>query len=134
MTVQKSIVMMTNTGNEYDVVGEPYRADGYWGFSDGLHTVSASYQNLKGNLRIQGTLSTNPEDDDWFDIDINPQSSQITWIEYDGESGVDGFTFIGNFVFLRAILDRSCRVDLEPDVNGKAFLEQGQIDRILLVM
>ncbi len=125
---------MTNTGRQFDVVGEAYRADGYWGYSDGLHTISASYQNFKGNLRIQGTLSTNPEDNDWFDIDINPTDNRIPFIEFDGESGVNGFSFVGNFVFLRAILDRSCRHDLEPDVNGKAFIEQGQIDRILLVM
>lgn len=134
MTIQKSIVMMTNTGNNYDVVSEPYRADGFWGYSDGLHTVSASVQNLKGNLRLQATLSTSPQEKDWFDIDINPKDHRIPWIEFDGQSSVEGFSFIGNFVFIRAILDRSNRIDLEPDINGKAFLEQGQIDRILLVM
>jgi hypothetical protein len=134
MTVQKTIVMMTNTGNEYDVVGDAYRADGYWGFSDGMHTVSVTYQNFFGAFRLQATLSTKPQDGDWFDIDINPRDHRKPWVEFTGESGIKAYTFIGNFVFLRAILDRSCVAGIEPNPHGKAHLEQGQIDRVLLVM
>jgi hypothetical protein len=134
MTIQKSIVMLTNTGQKYDVVSEKYRADGYWGHTDGLHTISVSHHNLVGNLFIQGTLSTDPKEDDWFDIDINNKSSVKAYLEFHGESGVIARTFIGNFVYLRAILSRSSREDLSPLPNGNAGPELGQINNILLAM
>lgn len=134
MTIQKSVVMMTNTGSLFDVVGEKFRADGYWGNSDGIHTVSATYQNFKGDLYIQGTLSTDPQDGDWFNIDINPKDHAIDYVVFDGESGTRAYTFVGNFVYLRAIVNRSYRVDLTADVNGFSRIEDGQIDRILLAM
>lgn len=134
MTIQKSVVMMTNTGRQYDVQSDKFRSDGYWGHTDGLHTVSVSYQSLIGNLFIQGTLSTDPQEGDWFDIDINPISSIKSYAEFNGESGVRAFTFIGNFVYLRAILSRSGNLGLSPDSAGRATPEQGQIDKILLAI
>lgn len=125
---------MTNTGQKYDVVSDKFRADGYWGHTDGMHTISVSYQNLVGNLFLQGTLSTDPKDDDWFNIDINQKSSIKPYYEFNGESGVIARTFTGNFVYLRAILSRTSREELAPLPNGNAGPELGQINNILLAM
>lgn len=125
---------MSMTNNTFDVTSEKFRADGYWGHTDGLHTVSINYHHLKGDFYIQGTLSLDPQDDDWFDININNTSSQKTYAEFNGESGVNGFSFEGNFTYIRAILDRTCRDGLEPDINGHATPDQGQINNVLLAM
>ena len=134
MTIQKSIVMMNNTGNQFDVVGDKFRADGYWGHSDGLHTVSIHYQGLIGDFHIQASLSTDPQEGDWFAIDINNTDNRIDYMQYNGESGVQGFSFLGNFTFLRVILDRTCRDEIEPDARGRATPQQGQVDKVLLAM
>jgi len=134
MTIQKSVVMMTHTGNQFDVTSDKFRADGYWGHSDGLHTISIDFQHLKANFYIQGTLSTDPQEEDWFDIDINNTDHNKTFIQFNGESGVNGFSFVGNFTYLRSILSRTCQPDLESDTNGNAFPDQGQIDKVLLAM
>jgi hypothetical protein len=134
MTIQKSIVMMTNTGNQYDVVSDKFRSDGYWGNSDGLHTISVHFQHLVGNFHVQGTLSIDPQEGDWFDIGINPTDNRILHVEYDGTTGVNGFSFIGNFTYLRVKLSRTERLDIAPDNAGRAFPEQGQINKVLLVI
>ena len=132
MTIQKS-VMMSNTGDKFDVTGDKFRADGYWGHTDGLHTISISSHNLIGNLHIQGTLSMSPEPSDWFDIDINPKDHRLDYLKFEGSSGVLAVTLIGNFGYLRAVLDRTNSI-AEKDQNGLAKEVDGQIDRILLAM
>jgi len=39
MAIRKSVLMMTNTGTEWNVIGEKVRADAYYGYTDGIHTV-----------------------------------------------------------------------------------------------
>ena len=79
---------------------------------------------------------------DWFDINLNVNqnvSSASPKISFpvnpaaptglDGDNATLAFTFIGNFVFLRAILDRSNIV--EPS-DLAAVTQLGEIDRVLL--
>lgn len=135
--IQKSVILMTNTTTRYDVVGEPFRADNWFGYTDGLHTVSVNYVNFKGNFHIQGSLSTDPADEtSWFDIDINSSNNDVPYIEFDGESGISAFSFVGNFTFIRAIMNRSERTDLEPySGNSERTAEdQGLINQVLLAM
>lgn len=137
MTIQKSVIIMTNTTDTYDVKGKPSRADSYVGYSDGLHTVSVKYGNFVGNLHIQGTLSTDPDDEtSWFDIDINVTDNSISHLEFNGESGINAFSFIGNFTFIRAVMSRSERGDLNPSpFNSEMTADgQGSIDRVILAI
>jgi hypothetical protein len=79
------------------VVGEKYKGDGYYGRSDGFHTVQVNVTGVSGTAKIQGTLATDPVDTDWFDID---------GVEYNSGSnsgtGAFVYNFTGNFVWLRA--------------------------------
>jgi len=141
---RKSVVMMTNTGRNHNLVGEQIRADGYYGRTDGIHTVQVTVNNFTGNFGIQGTLATEPTEDDWFDINLNANrnvSSASPYVSYPvnplaptgqiGDDGTQAFTFVGNFVYLRAILDRSNIV--EPSELA-AQTNLGNIDRVLLAM
>jgi hypothetical protein len=141
---RKSIVMMTNTGQNHNLTGDAKRADGYYGRTDGIHTIQVTVNNFTGSFGVQATLATEPTEDDWFDINLNANqnvssaSPLITFpvnpAEPTGDIGDDAtqaFTFIGNFVWVRAILDRSVIVEPSP---LSATKELGAIDRVLLSM
>ena len=140
---RKSIIMMTNTGQNHNLVGDAKRADSYYGRTDGLHTIQVIVNNFTGSFGVQGTLATEPTEADWFDINLNANrnvssaSPYVTFPENPAEpTGQTGdnttlaFTFVGNFVWLRAILDRSNLIEPEP-TNPAPY---GNIDRVLLSM
>lgn len=139
---RKSIVMLANTGRQHSVTGEPIRADGYYGRSDGLHTVQVIYSNFTGDFGLQGTLEVNPTEDDWFFINLNSFSTILSpFVRFPidpsapsgniGDTGSRAFSFLGNFVYLRVILNRDYILEPSP-IEGTTGL--GQIDRVLLCM
>ena len=143
MAIRKSVSMMHNTGTQWNVFGEPVRADAYYGYTDGIHTVQVIYQNFVGGFGIQGTLALDPKPEDWFWIKLNPWGDINTpFITYPidpleptganaGDTGSMATTFIGNFVFLRAVLTR----DYIQPVNINTAWQNwqwGQLDSVLL--
>ena len=148
MALRKSVLMMTTTGTKWDVIGEPVRADAYYGYTDAIQTVQVVYQNFVGGFGIQGTLALCPQPEDWFWIKLNPLGNvNAPFITYPidplaptgqngGDTGSMAFTFIGNFVYLRAVLNR----DYIQPVNTQYIQQQiqfetwtwGQIDKVLL--
>ena len=99
---RKTTTLMPNSGVNLNVTGDAVPGDSYYGYTDGIHTVAIYGQNLSGSVRIQGTLATHPTEDDWFDVLL----SGLPYKDYNEFTGVEGFTFTANLVFLRAILDR----------------------------
>lgn len=90
---------------QLDQVGLATRADGYYGYAGGLHTVGFYLKNFKGRLFVDATLSDNPQESDWFPISL---SDTTDFVEYDNATtGVETFNIIGNFVYLRAKFTRS---------------------------
>ena len=72
------------------------KGDGYYGFSDGVHTVQSRVTNLIGTIKIQGTLVKDPADTDFVDI--------VTVNESDGSTAITNSffnNFTGNFVWIR---------------------------------
>jgi hypothetical protein len=62
----------TPTGN-YDGSSTSFESDsawgdGYYGYTDGLHTVSVSTAGFVGTITIQGTLVETPTSSDWFTV------------------------------------------------------------------
>ena len=145
MGIRKSVLMLSNTNTQWNVVGEKIRANAYYGYSDALCTVQVIYQNFVGGCGIQGTLSTNPTEEDWFWININPftgSTSPFIVFPIDmysptgsngGDTGSRAFTFVGNFVYLRAVVTRDY---ISPSVGIVAPSWQnwtyGQVDKVLL--
>ena len=89
--------------SELDKTGDAVPGDSYYGYTDGVHTVAVYGNDLSGRIKVQGTLATTPTEDDWFDILL----TGIPYKDYTNFTGVEGFTFIANLVFLRAKLDRT---------------------------
>ena len=42
------------------VTGDKFKGDGYYGRSDGFHTVQMNVLGVAGTIQIQGTLATTP--------------------------------------------------------------------------
>jgi len=75
---------------------DDFKGDGYYGFSDGVHTVQTRVTGLIGTIKIQGTLQKTPASTDWVDI--------ATVITSDGSSAITNSyfnNFTGNFVWVR---------------------------------
>lgn len=163
--IRKSITMLENTGHLYNVIGPPIRADSYFGYNDGLHTVQVTYQNFTGGFGIQGTLALGRkcsdsngshveiDEEDWFNIklaDLSGNCSEYPFIVYpkdplnptgntrsnpfvnpQGDTGTEAFTFVGNFTYLRAYVNRDyIQPQPQPQSDGRFLL--GQIDKVLL--
>lgn len=75
------------------------RADGFYGFTDGVHTVAYFVNSFAGSLVVQASLATVPTEDDWFDLSgttLGDGSSLLT-------TGVS-YNFTGNFVWVRLMV------------------------------
>ena len=96
-----------------------------------------------GGFGIQGTLSLKPTPEDWFWINLNPRgdvhtpfmSFPVSTYEPSGSNGGDtgsiATTFIGNFVFLRAVVTRDYLQPISTDTQWNTW-QYGQIDKVLL--
>ena len=74
-----------------------FKGNGYYGYTDGLHTVSYKLSGFIGILKFQATLVTNPTESDWFDVTGTSIGDGTTAI-----SGTTFYNFTGNFVWCRA--------------------------------
>jgi len=111
-----STVILTNKA-EMSYTGDKARGDGFYGYSDGLHTVSFHVNNFTGRIWLQATLLDSPTEADWFNIAL---ATATEYLQIDGTSATEGVTFVGNFVYVRAKIDRTYLVDqtYDPSVHG----------------
>lgn len=82
--------------------GEKFKGDGYYGRSDGFHTVQYNVNGFQGTIEMQGTLAINPGSNDWFTITGATLTSTDDSGQYNTGSHVYNFT--GNFVWVRAYI------------------------------
>jgi len=76
--------------------------DGYYGYTDGLHTVSVSTAAFIGTITIQGTLVETPAESDWFTV---RDTGGTNLVYGDGATGLTvnkADNFIVNAVHVRA--------------------------------
>ena len=112
--------MLVADGN-LDQTGLPIRADGYYGFADGMHTIGFYLKNFIGRIYIDATLSDNPGENDWFPIGL----TETDFADYDSATtGIEPFNIVGNFVYLRAKIRRSHL--------GRPVSELGTCERVTL--
>lgn len=80
----------------------PVKGDGYFGNSDGLHTVQIKLTNYNGSVAIQGTLATEPSETDWFSIRLDDGTTSTTSLSFNtATSIVSCYNFTGNIVWVR---------------------------------
>ena len=78
------------------VEGSSFKGDGYYGRSDGVHTVQYSISGFTGTIKMQATLATIPTASDWFDV----SGTEIVYASTTTTNDYKNFT--GNFVWVRA--------------------------------
>ena len=97
--MRRSLEILGNTGSDMNKTGDKAKSDSYYGYTDGIHSVSSKYNTFLGTVKLQATLSLNPSESDWGDIKLITKSTSHT--------GTEIHTFKGNYVYLRAVVDRS---------------------------
>jgi len=98
----------TSTGN-YDgssvaFQSDPAKGDGYYGYADGLHTVSWQLIAFTGKITIQASLVETPTSADWFDVTLSDPAGTAsgTLQTYTTNTSHLAFNCTGNFVNIRA--------------------------------
>jgi len=99
------------------VIGDKFKGDGYYGRSDGLHTVQVDVSGFVGTIKIQGTLETDPSNTDWSTTELGTGNQSvdttgligeenITSISYtDSDTSTRTYNFTGNYVWIRAYVE-----------------------------
>lgn len=104
-----------NTGTTALVYSSnPVKGDGYFGGSDGFHTVQINLSNFVGKIEMQGSLASAPVESDWFTTSLGTNNStvdttgilreiNISYVEYlIATTNIKSYNFIGNYVWVRA--------------------------------
>lgn len=96
------------------VTGVKFKGDGFYGRSDGFHTVQINISGFIGRIEIQGTLVVDPSENDWFSVDLGAGTMtmdttgaltehHISFVEYTSSTTNNkSYNFIGNYVWVRA--------------------------------
>lgn len=114
------IIMLTNQ-NELSYTSNPVKGDGYYGFADGLQTMSFHLSNFTGRVYVEATLLEAPTESDWFliGLDIDTEYMELT-----AETKTFGSSFQGNFVYLRVRIDRDYLGAAEYNVALHGILDK----------
>ena len=126
----------TSTSEEIDIVGEPIRAAGWYGYTECVQTVAIFLANFTGRIYVEGTLNNNPnQTTDWFPIQLSgsdylqfPQNPVTSNSIYDGDTGVYGYTFKSNLLYIRARVYRSYFMPAVVDPDN--LLHMGAVKKI----
>jgi hypothetical protein len=126
-----NVNLLLSTQGEINVTGQPVRASGSTRAVGSLYTVSIHPSgDFQGRIYIEGTLATNPSEEDWFTIVLPDETTP--YIEFEGSEGVVGKSFKGSFSWIRARQDRDY-LALEG-LTSQQLGAYGYIDRIVLNM
>ena len=113
---KSATTLLVGDGTLLNQTGEPQRAAGYYttAINGGWHTVSADLVNFTGRVYIEATLSATPTESDWFPIQLHSNTAYAQFpvmplqpTGVNGDTVTVGWTFRGNFVFVRARIDSS---------------------------
>lgn len=111
-----SVVYPNTATTALSYTSEPLQAAGYYGLTEGNHTVDISVSEITGAIELQATLEADPQDFDWFSVSLG--SAQLT-IDTTGlirenytsvisygtpTSGSTINNFVGNYIWLRVKL------------------------------
>jgi hypothetical protein len=118
-----SITLLDSTTTELNVTGQKQKGAGYNNTVGCNHTVSIATINMKGRVFIEGSLSTDPTYIDWFPIQLLPGQDFIQFPlnpnnptgSSGGDSTVVAYNFSGNYIWIRARLDRNYLIPYPAD-------------------
>ena len=118
-----TVIILTNKA-ELTYTSDPVKGDGYYGFADGLHTISFHVVNFTGRIHLEATIVESPEEIDWFPIDLD---TITPYIELNNQTITKGTSFEGNFVYLRVKIDRDYLGHSQYDTAQHGVLDKAVI-------
>jgi hypothetical protein len=103
-TTSTVAVVYPNTATTTQIyLSEKTKGDGYFGNSDGLHTVMYTASlSFVGTVTMQATLATSPVENDWFNVSGTNSTYRV--LDDRSASTVDSYNFTGNFVWVRGFV------------------------------
>ena len=103
-----STLILSDTSDQLEITGAKFRADWWFGFSDGNHTVGWYMTAFIGRVSLEVSLETVPTDSDW--VAIVAEGDTDPYLEFTNFIPGDGLVlknYIGNFIWVRGIVTRS---------------------------
>jgi hypothetical protein len=100
-TSENILTNQTHPGDstQETATGEKFKGDGYYGRSDGFHSVQYNLEGFIGTITMQATLAIDPTSNDWFTLTGTEHISTD-----DSSVNADGgfiYNFTGNYVWVR---------------------------------
>lgn len=140
--------VLSGTGTDWNKLGDPIPAAGYYGRTSGLHTMAFTLRNFVGRIYVLATLENTIADADknngWFPIHIGGNDNS-PWIEfppvYAPGTGLYGVqtsgtfceAFFGNFMYIRAGMDRDYLKDSsKSEITPADKQSVGSLESILV--
>jgi hypothetical protein len=102
MSTRNTILISNITTENIDsslVYSDKMKGAGYHLQGDRIHTVFYDVNAFIGHIKLQGTLSLYPGNDDWIDIggtELGLNSDSSAW------TSVQSINFTGNYTWIRA--------------------------------
>ena len=109
--LHKSLVLLPNMSGKVNYEGRPVKAVGYYKSETNkrLNTISFNTKNFTGRIYIYGTLSLDPQENDWAPIKLTNETDYIEFDNYGKpypEFENFYFNVFGGYTFLKAKMDR----------------------------
>lgn len=118
---------------QLDQMGPAVRGAGYYttAINGGWHTISVDVTDFTGRIYIEATMASTPQESDWFPVNL---TADTEYVQYPfvpgqnrgegqhGDTATDGWTFRGNFTFVRARVDRSYLTNTQDVGNVREIL------------
>ena len=133
----ESVVLLPTTSGQVNIVGSKQKGAGYTNFLGGSHTISISISNFTGRVYIEASLADDPVEQDWFSVPIQDQLSYVQFpldpnhpsggSYIGGDTGTFAYSFVGNYVWIRARINRDY---LNPTPIDASTV--GSVDQILM--
>jgi len=102
MAVENTILLTeTSTESAEYLYSQKQKGAGYHRLEYPLHTVTFQFDNFKGSVKLQATLSLYPSEDDWFDINYDSGDS-LESVDSTPLLTTVSRNFTGNFVWIRS--------------------------------
>ena len=107
------LVLLNSSANSLNITGLPFKAPGYFGYTNNSMTTQWAMANFIGRLYLEGSLASTPGTNDWFTITMKEYSTPSP-----GTTRNDYITFGTNILWIRARIDRTYNSSLNLSNSG----------------
>ncbi len=110
-----SVQLMGSSAGQVNLTGTAMKADGFFGFTDGKATIGWYLSAYIGRIVLEAALATDPDETDWFPVAFDGEvNTYVEYLSVAPQTGLTVFTITGNFVWVRAVVDRTAINPLPP--------------------